>query len=58
MTRQQTVDQLVGAIRRLMEALIAQEQRQIGVHETVMAAETNLRDAIRRALGTKETAQP
>jgi hypothetical protein len=58
MTRQQTVDQLAGSIRRLIEAVIAQDQRQIGVHQTVNEAETNLRTALRAAFRMKESAEP
>jgi hypothetical protein len=56
MTRARDVDQLAGAIRRLIEALIAADQRQIGVHETVTAAEADLRAALRAVLGQKESA--
>jgi hypothetical protein len=48
------VDALVASIRHLIEALIAQDQKQIGVHESVMTAQADLRDAL---LGTKESAQ-
>ena len=60
MSTRQNVDQLAGAIRKLVEVLIAQDQRQIGVHETVMAAEADLRAALRAVLGMKveESAQP
>jgi hypothetical protein len=58
MSRQQNVDALAGAIRKLIEALIAQDQRQIGIHETVAAAQMDLRDALRAALATRAEAQP
>jgi hypothetical protein len=57
MSRQSDVDQVVAGIRRLIEALIAQDHQQIGVHESVTAAQADLRDAIARVLGAKETAQ-
>jgi hypothetical protein len=41
MTRPQTIDRVALAIRKLTEALIAQDQRQIGVHETVRTAEAD-----------------
>jgi hypothetical protein len=57
MTREQNVAALAGAIRKLIEALIAQDQRIIGVHETVTAAQADLRDALQAALsGVKERA--
>jgi hypothetical protein len=52
------VDALVASIRHLIEALIAQDHQQIGVHESVMAAQADLRDAIKRVLGMKESAEP
>jgi hypothetical protein len=51
------IDTLVASIRHLIEALIAQDHQQIGVHESVTAAQADLRDALRTVLGTKETAQ-
>ena len=57
MTRPQTIDRVVLAVRKLTEALIVQDQRQIGVHETVRAAEADLRDALRAAF-LKESAEP
>jgi hypothetical protein len=57
MTRDpKNVDVLARAIRRLIEALIAQDQRQIGVHETVATAQADLRDALRAVFG-KERAE-
>jgi hypothetical protein len=53
MSRPSNVDQVVAGIRRLIEALIAQDQKQIGAHESVMAAQADLRDAITRAFGIK-----
>jgi hypothetical protein len=58
MTKQRDVDALVASIRHLIEALIAQDQKQIGVHETVLIAQADLRDAIKRTLGMKESAEP
>ena len=57
MSRPQTIDRVVLAVRKLTEGLIAQDQRQIGVHETVRAAEADLRDALRAAF-LKESAEP
>jgi hypothetical protein len=57
MTRDpKNVDVLARAIRRLIEALIAQDQRQIGVHETFATAQADLRDALRAVFG-KERAE-
>ena len=53
MTKQRDVDALVASIRHLIEALIAQDQKQIGVHETVLMAQADLRDAIKRVFGIK-----
>jgi hypothetical protein len=53
MTKQRDVDALVASIRHLIEALIAQDQKQIGVHETVLTAQADLRDTLKRALGIK-----
>jgi hypothetical protein len=58
MTRERDVDQLAGALRRLIEALIAGDQGRIGVHQDLTAAQAGLRDALRAALGTKESAEP
>jgi putative NIF3 family GTP cyclohydrolase 1 type 2 len=58
MTREQNIDALAGAIRRLIEALIAGDQRVIGSHQNLTDARQNLRDALRAALGgIKESAQ-
>jgi hypothetical protein len=56
-TRQQNVDALAVAIRKLIEALIAGDQRVIGSHQNLSDAQTSLRDALRAALGIKESAQ-
>jgi hypothetical protein len=56
MTKQRDVDALVASIRHLIEALIAQDQKQIGVHEIVTAAEADLRAALRAVFGQKELA--
>ena len=58
MTTRRDVDALVASIRHLIEALIAQDHQQIGVHERVTAAQTNLRASIARAIGMKESAEP
>ena len=47
------VDALVASIRHLVEALMAQDHQQIGVHETVLMAQADLRDTLKRALGIK-----
>jgi hypothetical protein len=52
-TRQQNVDALAGAIRRLIEALIAGDRGAIGVHQDLTAAQANLRDALRAVFSTK-----
>ena len=54
------VDQLAQAIRRLIEMLIAHDQRVIGVSQSVTDAQTDLRDALKRAFGLKveERAEP
>jgi hypothetical protein len=57
MTRPQTIDRVALAIRKLTEALIAQDQRQIGGHETVITAQADLREALRAAFGMKEPAE-
>ena len=58
MTRAQDVDQLAGAIRRLIEALIAGDQGRIGVHQDLTNAQAGLRDALRAVLlGSKESAE-
>ena len=58
MTRAQDVDQLAGAIRRLVEAVIAGDQGRIGVHQDLTGAQQNLRDALRAVftLRTEERA--
>jgi hypothetical protein len=56
MSRPSNADRVAGAIRRLIEALIAADQKQIGVHETVTAAEADLRAALRRVLKVEESA--
>jgi hypothetical protein len=51
------VDALVGAIRHMIEVLIARDQGMIGTHERATEAQQDLRDALRAVLGTKESAQ-
>jgi hypothetical protein len=53
MTRAQNDDALAGAIRRLIEVLIARDQGHIGAHERASEAQQNLRDALRAALATR-----
>jgi hypothetical protein len=50
------VDRLVAAIRELVQAVI--NQGQIAGGETVMAAQSNLRDALSTALGEERAANP
>jgi hypothetical protein len=47
MTRAQNVDALAAAIRRLIEALIAGNERVIGSHQNLTDAQAGLRDALR-----------
>ena len=59
MVRERDLDQLVGAFRAYVQALTAHNQGQIAVGESVVTAQQNLCDALKRALGTKieESAQ-
>jgi hypothetical protein len=56
MTRERDVDALAGAIRRLVEAVIAGDQGRIGVHQDLTGAQAGLRDALRNVFGLKERA--
>jgi hypothetical protein len=47
------VDALAGAIRRLIEAVIAGDQGRIGVHQDLTGAQAGLRDALRAVFRTK-----
>jgi hypothetical protein len=51
MTRQSNADQLESAIRAYVLALMDHRSGQIAGGETVLQAQTNLRDAIKRLLG-------
>jgi hypothetical protein len=53
MTRAQDVDQLAGAIRRLIEALIAGDRGAIGSHQDLTNAQAGLVAALRTALAVK-----
>jgi hypothetical protein len=53
MTTEQKATALAGAIRKLIEVLIARDQGQIGTHERATEAQQNLRDTLRAVLGTK-----
>jgi hypothetical protein len=53
MSRPQNVDALAGAIRDYVLALMDQRDGRIAGGETVVQAQTNLRDAIKRVLGAK-----
>jgi hypothetical protein len=52
-TRARDVDDLVARFRRFVELLIERDQARIGVHEDVTEAQQDLRDALKRVLGTK-----
>jgi hypothetical protein len=54
MTDRRNVDQLVGAFRNYVQALADHREGRIGVGETVVQAQQNLRDALRAAFGLKE----
>jgi hypothetical protein len=56
--RERDVDQLAGAIRHMIEALMDQRDGRIAGGETVTTAQRDLRDAISRAIGMKESAEP
>jgi hypothetical protein len=56
MSRPSNVDQVVAGIRELVQAMMANNEGRIAGGETVTMAQQNLRDAIARALGTKESA--
>jgi hypothetical protein len=56
MSRQSNADQLEGAIRAYVVALMDQREGRIAGGETVTTAQQNLRDALRAVLGTKESA--
>jgi len=49
-------DDVAASIRKLMDALITEDQRKIGIHETVTVAQADLRDSLRAAIGSKERA--
>jgi hypothetical protein len=51
MTRPSNVDQLEGAIRAYVLALMDQREGRIAGGESVTTAQQNLRDAIARVLG-------
>jgi hypothetical protein len=56
MTRAQDIDALAGAIRRLIEALIAGDQRAIGSHQNLTDAQAGLRDALRGVFAVRTEA--
>ena len=45
--RERNVDELAASIRRLIEALIAGNERVIGSHQNLTDAQAGLRDALR-----------
>ena len=53
MTKQRDIDALAGAIRHMIEVLIARDQGMIGGHERATEAQADLRDALKRVLGIK-----
>ena len=56
MTKQRDVDALAGAIRHMIEVLIARDQGMIGTHERATEAQADLRDAIARCIKVEEPA--
>ena len=52
-TRQQNIDALAVAIRKLIEVLIGRDQGMIGAHERATEAQAALADAVTNALATK-----
>jgi hypothetical protein len=56
MTRARDVDQLEGAIRDYVQALLDHRAGLIGAGPTVVESQTKLRAALRAALGIKEPA--
>ena len=58
--RERDVDRFIDKLRDYMRLLIAADQGHIGVHESVTAAQADLRDVFKRALGMKleERAEP
>jgi hypothetical protein len=58
MTRAQNIDALAVAIRKLIEALIAGDQRAIGSHQNLTDAQTNLRDALRAVFALRTEERP
>jgi hypothetical protein len=57
MSTERDVDALAGAIRRLVEALIAGDRGAIGSHQDLTSAQAALRDALRNVF-LKERAEP
>jgi len=58
MSRPSDVDQVVASIVALVQAIAQHREGQIAGGETVVQAQSNLRDAIKRVLGTKDSAEP
>jgi hypothetical protein len=56
-TRQQSVDAVVAGIVALVQAIVQHREGQIAGSETVVQAQSNLRDALRAVFGQKESAQ-
>jgi hypothetical protein len=52
------VDALAAAITHLIDVRISRDQGLIGAHERATEAQAELRDALRAALGTKESVKP
>jgi hypothetical protein len=57
MSRSSSIDQLAGAVRDYVLALMDQRDGRIAGGETVVQAQQDLRDALKRALGG-ESAEP
>jgi hypothetical protein len=52
------IDALAAAITHLVDVRISHDQGLIGGHERATEAQAGLRDAIKRVLGMKESAEP
>jgi hypothetical protein len=52
-TREQNVEQVVAAVRELVQALTDHRAGGIGTGPTLVTAQQNLRDALRAALDVK-----
>jgi hypothetical protein len=57
-TRQQNVDEVVTAIRELVQSLLDHRAGGIAAGPTVVTAQQTLREKFRAAFGIKESAEP